>query len=155
VYAAFNIPRQQAAFDARMERARLDNVIVAADLSAVPDGCVGAWVIIRNMHDFYIPSVVEAAQLADGGLVMREVLRTLAPGGTLGVVDSRTTAVAGIDPDTHRINPAKVIADLEAHGFEYVDSSELLADPGDDHRAANFPQRWDIDRFLLKFRKPR
>ena len=39
-------------------------------------------------------------------------------------------------------------------GFERVDSSEMLANPDDDRSVASFPERWNVDRFLLKFRKP-
>lgn len=153
VYAAYNIARQQPAFDERMARASLDNVVDLADLSSVPDDSVDAYITVRNVHDFYIPEIVAAVDLADRETVFREALRTLKPGGILGVVDART-GKEGVDAETHRINEARVIDDLEELGFELVERSEMLADPGDDHSVSSFPVRWNVDRFLLKFRKP-
>lgn len=154
VYAVYNIARQQAAFDERMANAELGNVVELAELSSVADDSVDAYVTVRNMHDFYIPEIVDAVDLADRETVFGEALRTLKPGGILGVVDSRTDK-EGVDPETHRINEATVVAELESLGFELVDRSDLLADPTDDYSASNFPVRWNNDRFLLKFRKPR
>jgi predicted methyltransferase len=62
----------------------------------------------------------------------------------------------GVDPDTHRINERAVIEALESYGFEYIESSELLANPDDDDSLASFEGdgRYTLDRMLLKFRKP-
>ena len=65
-------------------------------------------------------------------------------------------AMEGADTDTHRINEKMIIEALESRGFEFVESSELLANPDDDHTEASFEGdgRYTLDRMLLKFRKP-
>ncbi len=97
----------------------------------------------RNYHDFppdQIPSI-----LAD-------ISRALKPGGIFAVIDAR--AAEGRDEDAHRIADDVIIAEVTTAGFELVESSELLANPDDDHVGGKFDQRDSLDRSLLKFQKP-
>ena len=123
----------------------LANVEVMSDLSEVADGSVDVYITVRNIHDVYLFNMDRDGMYAD-------ILRTLKPGGILGVVDARTPN-EGAEQDTHRINEDLVVRDLEAAGFELLEKSDLLAMPDDDYSSSGFPNRWEVDRFLLKFRK--
>jgi len=101
-----------------------------------------------------IPSVAEQYGMQPDP-ILGTAFSSLKPGGIFGVVDARTDA-EGVDSEAHRINEQAVIQAMESYGFEYVDSSEILADPDDDHTSASFggDGRYTLDRMLLKFRKP-
>ena len=56
----------------------------------------------------------------------------------------------------HRIDPAIVIEDMTAAGFELEGQSDLLRNPDDDHSKSVFdPElRGKTDRFVMRFRNP-
>lgn len=140
--------------DARFESAGIANVEVLTSMAGIPDDSVDAYICVRNVHDMLIPSVAEQYGMQPDP-ILGTAFSSLKPGGVFGVVDARTDK-EGVDTDTHRINQRAVIEAMESYGFEYVDSSELLADPGDDHASASFEGdgRYTLDRMLLRFRKP-
>ena len=136
----------------RFSAADLSNTTVHGRPTDIADGSVDVALSIRNWHDLYTPGILESFGLTMDD-VHAEIFRMLKPGGTFGLVDVRTPK-SPIDADAHRINEEFVIAEAEAAGFELVERSEMLAVEGDDHAAPGFPVRWEVDRFLLKFRKP-
>lgn len=136
----------------RFRQAGLDNVEPTLGLDGVADASVDVVLSVRNLHDMYIPSIEERFGF-DREEILRSVRRVLKPGGVFGVVDARMPD-DGVNDHTHRINEEFAIAELEAHGFELVDRSEILAVPGDDYSEMGFPTRWKVDRFLLEFRRP-
>jgi len=78
----------------------------------------------------------------------------LMPGGIFGVVDARTPK-EGFDDETHRINQQMVVDHVTAAGFELLESSEMLANPDDDFgEYEGTGKRFEVDRMVLKFRKP-
>jgi predicted methyltransferase len=136
----------------RFERAGIDNAEPLLNLDAVPDESLDLVLTVRNVHDWYIPAIEERFGF-DREEIVASIMRTLKPGGILGVVDARTPE-EGVNDQTHRINAEFVIAELEAAGFELVERSDMLAVPDDDYSEMGFPTRWNEDRMLLKFRKP-
>jgi len=56
----------------------------------------------------------------------------------------------------HRTDPANVLAAAKAAGLEYVDKSDVLANPADDRTKRVFDAtiRRHTDQFLFRFRKP-
>ena len=132
---------------ARIESAELTNVELVAGVGDLEAGTVDMIVTIRNIHDLYVFLEGEPAAEYAG------FLRALKPGGILGVVDARTPQ-PGASSETHRINEQFLIDELAASGLEFVDRSDLLAQPDDDFSDSRFPVRHTIDRMLLKFRKP-
>ena len=109
-------------------------------------------------HDIYWVNPDNGWHEIDGDKFRAELLKSLKPGGILGITDhyagpdtSRTDATG-----LHRIDKAIVIADLEAAGFKLVDESDVLRNPDDDHSKSVFAEgiRGNTDRFVLKFRKP-
>jgi predicted methyltransferase len=57
----------------------------------------------------------------------------------------------------HRSDPDAVKTEVIAAGFEFVGSSDVIANPADDHTARVFEQGLHdkTDRYVLKFRKPK
>jgi len=135
----------------RFAAAGLDNVEIHQSLAAVSDASIDICVVVRNVHDMLIPEVADQYGMQPDP-IFAELRRSLKPGGILGVIDSRMPG-EGIDSDTHRVSEALVIAEIEARGFELVDRSELLANPGEDLAQPYWDSRFSMDRMLLKFRK--
>jgi predicted methyltransferase len=81
------------------------------------------------------------------------------PGGVVAVIDH----VADPGGDTrevveklHRIDPAVLRADFERAGFRFEAESNLLRNPGDDHKKLVFDPavRGKTDRVMYRFRRP-
>lgn len=95
---------------------------------------------------------------ADREMVNRKIYEALKPGGIYLVVDHNTAPGAGADvaKELHRVEGVFVKAEVGAAGFEFVESSDLLANSADDHTKIVFDPsiRGKSDRFILKFKKP-
>ena len=115
------------------------------DMYALADASVEAIVAVRAYHLF-----------PDVPAVLAEIHRALVPGGTVGIVEVRLNQDEGHDMQSHRMGEQTVISDLEAAGFEFVDSSDLLRRDDDDYGVyiMEGKTRFMTDRMLLKFRKP-
>jgi predicted methyltransferase len=107
-----------------------------------------------NYHDLHIAKygVVDMAKFN------KHVFNSLKPGGTYFIVDHAaepgTTDLQ--TSDLHRIDKARVIAEVTAAGFKLVSESQLLHRVSDDHSKSVFDPavRGKTDQFVLKFRKP-
>ena len=114
--------------------------------------------IVLNYHDLYWTSEQYGWEAIDVPIFLAELFKGIKPGGTLGVVDHY--AEPGSPPETggtlHRIDPAIVIADLEAAGFVLEGQSDALRNADDDHSKNVFDPdiRGKTDRFILRFTKP-
>lgn len=149
----FTLDPEVATYDVRLnervETDGLDNVIVANDFDDVPDAALDVAIIIRNYHD-----LGTTFEERPGRGELEKLYRCVKPGGIVGVVDVATDR-PGWDEETHRLNKAVVIEDFEATGFEFVDESDMLANPDDDHATSGFEYgRYKADRYALKFRRP-
>jgi predicted methyltransferase len=106
----------------------------------------------QNYHDLHnLPGL-------DVGVFNKMVFDDLKPGGIYLVLDHAAEAGSG-ERDTktlHRIDPETVKKEVLAAGFEFVGSSNLLAQAGDSHSVKVFDPtvRGKTDQFILKFRKP-
>jgi predicted methyltransferase len=109
---------------------------------------------VQNYHDY--PDKFMGP--TDPAILDKDVFAALKPGGTYIVIDHVAEAGSGLrDTDTlHRIDPALVKRQVEAAGFEYVDESDVLRNPADDHTLKVFDPtvRGHTDQFAYKFRKP-
>lgn len=125
------------------------------DLNA---GTLDAAIMVLAYHDVYYSDPDQGWPKIDIPIFLGELYKGLKPGGILGIVDHRAEAGAPSDSGNtvHRIDPAIVIADLEAAGFVLDGSSDLLSNPDDDHSIMVFnPEvRGKTDRFILRFKKP-
>ena len=96
-------------------------------------------------------------QSVDTVAMNERIFAALRPGGTYLVVDHKARDFTGWrDTELHRIDEATIIAEVLATGFELAASSNILANPGDDHSLSmRDPSiRGSTDRAVLVFRKP-
>lgn len=164
VYAHANTPILNFAGEAHTNRHadnRLPNteILLAEnnELSLEADSFDAATIIL-NYHDLYWSSEQYGWDQIDVPAFLAELYKSIKPGGTLGIVDHQ--AVPGSPAETgnslHRIDAAVVIAELEGIGFVLDASSDILANPDDDHTQNVFDPsiRGNTDRFVLRFLKP-
>lgn len=147
-------------FNARYQGDRLPNVEVLMaennELTLAP-GSVDAIMLVLSYHDFYNDDAENGWPLIDIPALLEEFHKGLRPGGIVGVIDHY--AEAGSPAETgntlHRIDPAIVIAGMEAAGFVLEAQSDVLRNPDDDLGRIVFdPElRGKTDRFLMRFRK--
>lgn len=103
---------------------------------------------IREYHNLAAPTVLKFD---------KAVLKSLKPGGHYCVIDHTRRHM---DPDIHenrrRIDPVKVIKQVQEAGFELVDYTDLFFRPDDELRyeVGRKTVRGNTDRFTLLFRKP-
>jgi predicted methyltransferase len=118
------------------------NVVYVATIQELPDDSLDLAFTDRNYHDMPEDRI---------GEILTTIKSKLKPGGLFVVIDAR--AAEGRDKDAHRIADTVIIAEVTGAGFELVESSEMLANPADDHVGGDFESRDTLDRSLLKFRK--
>lgn len=107
----------------------------------------------QNYHDVHnVPNI-------DLGAFNKAVFDSLKPGGIYIVIDHAAEKGAGftVTSTLHRSDPDAVKTEVMAAGFEFVGSSDVIANPADDHKTAVFEKGLHdkTDRYLLKFRKPK
>jgi predicted methyltransferase len=131
------------------------NVIVSDDpiSTALPSG-LDAVFIRQNYHDLYDKFMGPA----DVPAFNKAVFAALKPGGVYVVLDHAAMAGSGVGATEtlHRIDPARVKADVLAAGFKLDAESGILANKDDDHTKNVFDPsiRGHTDQFLLRFKKP-
>lgn len=108
----------------------------------------------QNYHDLH---VAEYGNL-DVADFNKRVHDALKPGGIYFILDHQAnpgTDDAGI-AKVHRIEKSQVIKEVTAAGFKLVRTSDVLANPADDHikRNAEADIRGHTDRFIYVFQKP-
>lgn len=129
------------------------------DAFAPPAESLDFALINLSYHDIYWTSERFKIPPTDPAAYVAALYAGMKPGGVVGVIDhvgegSDTRALVDA---LHRIDPAVVRADFERAGFVLEDTSDLLANPEDDHTKLVFDPaiRGKTDRFLFKFVKPR
>ncbi len=137
------------AMNDRVAKHSLDNVELMQKITELPDEDLDAVLVVRNYHD--VEWVFKDLQRKD---VVASLYRALKPGGVVGIVEVATDK-PGWDEKTHRLNEKVVIEDFTSGGFVLAGSSDMLANPDDDHSITGFEEgRYKMDRYLLKFEKP-
>ena len=116
---------------------------------------VDAAMMVLFYHDL---KTQEGEQSVDTVDMNARILAALRPGGTFLIVDHKAQDFAGWRDvkSLHRIDEATVIQEVTSAGFELVATSNILANPDDDH-AINMRDpaiRGNTDRAVLVFRKP-
>lgn len=108
----------------------------------------------ENYHDLKYPF----AAPADTAAVNKAVYDALKPGGYYVILD-HVGLPGRWDPalKLHRIDPAVVRHEVEAAGFLFDGSTEVLRNPYDPHDKTVFDAsiRGHTDQFVYRFRKPR
>lgn len=140
----------------KAEATQSPNIIISDDpvAAALPSG-LDAVFIRQNYHDLYDKFMGPA----DVPAFNKAVFAALKPGGVYVVLDHAAAPGSGIAAtDTlHRIDPARVKADVLAAGFKLDAESSILANKGDDHTKNVFDPsvRGHTDQFLYRFKKPK
>ena len=134
--------------------ARRPTIVVSADPVGAPlPRNLDAVFIRQNYHDLYDKFMGPA----DVAAFNRSVYAALKPGGVYVVLDHAAVAGSGIGATEtlHRIDPARVKADVLAAGFVLDGESAILANPADGHDKTVFDPaiRGRTDQFLFRFRK--
>ncbi len=138
---------------ARLQNDRLPNVrYMVVDAEDMPfNNTIDMAFWGFNMHDTY-----HSAGEAETLVFLRSIKRALKPGGTLGISDH--VGEAGNDnAELHRLEPRIIIDMLEKAGFTIEATSDLLANPNDDHSQSIYAEelRYYTDRILVRARKPK
>jgi predicted methyltransferase len=136
--------------------AQSPNVVVSDEPVATPlPSGLDAVFIRQNYHDLYDKFMGPA----DVPAFNKAVFAALKPGGVYVVLDHVAVAGSGIGATEtlHRIDPARVKADVLAAGFTLDAESSILANAGDDHTKGVFDPsvRGHTDQFLYRFKKPK
>ncbi len=128
-------------------------VSAAPVATPLPKG-LDAVFIRQNYHDLYDKFMGPA----DVAAFNKSVFAALKPGGVYVVLDHADAPGAGLThtETLHRIDEARVKADVLAAGFVLDAESQILANPADDHTKMVFDPviRGKTDQFLLRFKKP-
>jgi predicted methyltransferase len=125
---------------------------------ALDENTLDAIMLAQSFHDMYHVDIEGGWELLDGPKFLAELRKGLKPGGLVAVVDHR--ALAGAPPETgdslHRIDPALVIASMEAAGFVLDGQSDILQNPDDDLSQSIFSEgiRGKTNRFVMRFTNP-
>jgi len=140
---------------------RLTNVEVLMaennELSLEAD-TLDAVMLVLSFHDLYHSDAENGWPKIDGPAFLAELKKGLKPGGIVAIIDHAAAAGSPSDTGTtvHRIDPAIVLADMEAAGFVCEETSDILRNPDDDYSKMVFAEgiRGNTDRFVMRFRNP-
>ena len=136
----------------RLENDRLENVrYMIVDPEDMPfDSTMDMVFWGYNMHDVYNKGGEQPTVK-----LLKELKRALKPGGVLAI--SEHVGIKGNDnAELHRLESDIVYDMLRNSGFEIEATSDLLANPKDDHSQSIYADelRYFTDRVLIRARKP-
>lgn len=134
------------------------------NLDLVDNSLEGA-LIVMAFHDLYVvpkrydgTAYVRTGNPANVGYFLDQVYRALKPGGRFVVVDHAAEPDADNETagDLHRINEVFARKEIEARGFQFVASTDVLRNTADDRNRIVFDEdlQGRTDRFVLAFEKP-
>ena len=133
-------------------------MVVPGEAMQLAPGSVDAIFAHLVYHDLYWVSDKYRHPRLDVPSVVAGWFSAVKPGGTVVIVDHAGPAgdPREVVEKMHRIDPARVKADMAAAGFELVAESAVLHRSDDPHTANVFDPsvRGKTDRFMMKFRKP-
>ena len=123
------------------------------------DGSLDAVVMVKVYHDLYWVAPEFGWPKIDAAAVLDQLAHALRPGGIVILVDHAAQAGTGssVAGELHRIDEAFARQQFEAHGFEFIKSSDVLRRPDDARDQITFkgPMVGKTDRFVYLFRKRR
>lgn len=146
-------PQPQASATLMKLQPDYPNLSIVADdmtkMSNVPEKADMVWTT-DNYHDFH--------NRLDMAAFNKAMFDSLKPGGIFLVEDHAAAPGAGatVTSTLHRIDPATVRQEVTAAGFKLIRTSDILANPADDHTKLNRDGdiRGRTDRFIFVFQKP-
>jgi predicted methyltransferase len=149
------------AFEERFGSGRLTNVEVLMaennELSLAAD-TFDVVMLVQSFHDLYNSDPDNGWAKIDVPAFFAELKKGLKPGGVVAIIDH--TAAAGTTYESgntvHRIDPAIVVATMQAAGFILDGESDVLRNPDDDLSKMVFDAEihGKTDRFVMRFLNP-
>jgi predicted methyltransferase len=145
----------------RFADGRLGNVrriLAEANDLELPAASFDAALATLTWHDFYVTDLENGWPAIDVPSLTAKLCAALKPGAVLGVIDHVAPAGSAV-PETaeklHRIDPARIKADLADSCFEYEGEINVLRNPADDYTKPVFDAavRGRTDRVVFKFRR--
>lgn len=141
----------QTSWPARLGR-KINSEVVRLDLeydTPLPADVVGLDIvtIVFSYHDM-------VGQGSSVSAFNTAVFNAVAPEGIFVIADHAATPGSGVAAakKQHRIDEALVVEQVQAAGFELVESANFLRSPSDD---GSYAAGAGKDRFVLKFRRPK
>ncbi|MGH8034461.1 MAG: methyltransferase domain-containing protein, partial [Lysobacterales bacterium] len=138
--------------------ANVTRITVEANDLDLPPASLDAVIASLTWHDFYNADPAEGWPAIDEPELTAKLCAAVKPGGVLGVIDH--VATAGSDPHEtamklHRIDPARIKADLADSCFGFEGEINVLRNPEDDlNKPMSDPAiRGRTDRVVYKFRR--
>jgi predicted methyltransferase len=105
----------------------------------------------HDLHDSFLGP-------ANVAVLNKAIFEALKPGGVFLVIDHVAEAGSGLrDTETlHRIDPVRMMREIEGAGFVFESHSDALRNTDDDHKLVIFDPniRGRTDQVLFRFRKP-
>jgi len=136
----------------------VERITAEADQLELPANTYDAALAMLTWHDVYYLDLDNDWPAIDRTALTQKLCSALKSGGVLGITDH--VAASGSNPaesgqDLHRIDPARIKADLEGTCFEYEGEISVLRNPEDDLSQPMFAQgiRARTDRVVYKFRR--
>jgi len=133
--------------DARFVPAQIMGLFELGEFSLGIDN-VDLVLTFRNLHNFTVESRPN---------INKAVFDALRPGGLYGIVDHTRRHNEPDNPENwRRLDPVRVIREIQDAGFEFVDFSDLHYRPDDELRyeVGRKTVAGNTDRFAILFRKP-
>ena len=133
--------------DARFVPAQIMGLFELGEFSLGIDN-VDLVLTFRNLHNFTVESRPN---------INKAVFDALRPGGLYGVIDHTRRHNEPDNPENwRRLDPVRVIKEIQDAGFEFVDFSDLHYRPDDELRyeVGRKTVAGNTDRFTILFRKP-
>ncbi len=135
----------------------VDNQIVNNDDLRLPAQGLDAALLMITLHDLFYADLETGWEKIDVADFLGQIHAALKPDGCFLVVDHAAAPGAADDQakTLHRIEPSYARQMVEAAGFELVATSDVLANPKDDHSLSVFDPaiRGRTDRFVQVYRK--
>lgn len=121
--AAEAVQKFKDAYADRNLYGEINVTVLGEGFDVAPEGSADVVLTFRNVHNWTSAGQAETN--------FKAFYRALKPGGVLGVVEHRAAEGAAEDPDSGYVRESTVKALAEAAGFQFVDSSEVNANPKD------------------------
>ena len=146
--------RAKANFDSRIAKPVMKDVVaLARDFDDPVPADVTGLDLVTFLFYYHDTTYMQV----DRAQMNKRLLAALKPGGLLLIADhsARTGDGANVGKSLHRIEESALRAEIEAAGFKFVASTDILRNPQDPRDKPVFRPEQAVDEFVLLFEKPK
>jgi len=138
--------------------ANVDQITSEADDLSLPADTFDAALAMLTLHDFYYLDEENGWPAIDAPALIKKLCSALKSGAILGISDhvaASGSEVRQSGQELHRIDPARIKADLSGGCFEFKGEISALRNPDDDHSKPVFDEaiRGKTDRVVYKYQR--